>query len=480
MEEEKKEIRTRFAPSPTGELHIGAARTSLFNYVLAKKNKGKFIFRIEDTDKKKIKEKYIKRQYEDLVWLGLKPDESFAQKGPFGPYRQSQRLEKYFKYLQRLLSEKKAYYCFCSSHELNEEKENYIKEKGRKNYQYSRKCLNLTKDQIDSLLSKKKNYLIRLYINRERNYEFYDLLRGKIIFKGSDIEDFVLCRSDGLPLMNFVVVIDDYLMKISHVLRGEEHITNTSKQLILYELFNWIPPKFCHIPLILNSGKKKISKSKEKENYFQIIRNLRKLGYLNDAILNYLLFLGWHPKNTNKEIFTLKEAIKCFDIKNLQLHGAIFSIEKLNWYNNYYIKIMKKEMFEEYAWNFLKKAYKLNSEEREWSIKIAYLFRPRLNFFQELVRLSVFFFRIPKKVEVNFELFDFISKNLDRIISLLEKIENWNEVNIKEIVKYTDKSFLPLMREIITNEKKGPSLIEIIYLLGKNETIFRLKQSKNN
>ena len=231
----KNLVRTRFAPSPTGELHSGGVRTALFCYLWAKKNQGQFILRIEDTDRERNQEVFVENQYKDLCWLGLKPDESPFQSGEHSPYRQSERLGIYQKYIDRLIQEKKAYYCFCSREELVSEKEEYIKISQRGNYQYSRKCLNLTEPEIKSRLQEKKEYLVRFQVNRKKSYEFSDLVRGKVIFQGCDIEDFIIFRSNGMPTYHLAVVIDDYLMKISHVLRGEEHLSNTGKQLALYE-----------------------------------------------------------------------------------------------------------------------------------------------------------------------------------------------------------------------------------------------------
>ena len=256
MENKGELVRTRFAPSPTGELHIGGARTVLFNYLLAKQNKGQFILRIEDTDTKRNQEEFVNSLYEDLLWLGLKPDESIFQEGNYGPYRQTQRLEIYQKYINKLIQEKKVYYCFCSPEELIQEKENYIKREGKSNYQYSRKCLQLNEEEINHSSSKKSPYVLRLKVSQEKNYFFHDLVRGEISFQGKDIEDFILFRQNGIPNYNFACVIDDYLMKISHVLRGEEHLSNTGKQLVLYEALEWKPPLFGHISIILNKEKK--------------------------------------------------------------------------------------------------------------------------------------------------------------------------------------------------------------------------------
>jgi len=232
----KKElVRTRFAPSPTGELHIGGARTALFCYLWAKKNQGQFILRIEDTDTKRNQEEFVNNLYQDLLWLDIKPDESVFQLGDYGPYRQTQRLAIYKKYIQSLLAKKKAYYCFCSPEELAQEKEQFIKQNGRSNYQYSRKCLQLSEKEVRSFLYQQVPYVLRLKIPQEKNYSFQDLVRGEVNFAGKDIEDFVLFRQNGIPNYNFACVVDDYLMKVSHVLRGEEHLSNTGKQLVLYE-----------------------------------------------------------------------------------------------------------------------------------------------------------------------------------------------------------------------------------------------------
>jgi nondiscriminating glutamyl-tRNA synthetase len=230
-------IRTRFAPSPTGELHIGGVRTALFNYLLTHQKRGQFIFRVEDTDQERSKEEFMVKQYQDLDWLGLQPDESVFQGGSCGPYRQIQRLPIYQKYVKPLIQTKKAYYCFCSSAELAIEKAEYIRKTHRQNYQYSRKCLSLTENQITTLLQNKKEYLIRFQVSRQKSYQFKDLVRGQVVFQGRDIEDFVIYRSNGLPTFYLAVVVDDYLMRITHVLRGEEHLTNTAKQLVLGEAF---------------------------------------------------------------------------------------------------------------------------------------------------------------------------------------------------------------------------------------------------
>nr|CAG8459925.1 1256_t:CDS:2 [Entrophospora candida] len=234
----KEEYGTYAAWLNIRELHVGGARTALFNYLFAKQNEGRFILRIEDTDVVRNQEEFINKQYQDLIWLGIKPDESVFEKGEYGPYRQTERLDIYQKYIEKLLVEKKAYYCFCSREELEKEREKYLVENQRGNYQYSRKCLELESVRIKSLLQNQKEYVIRYRVPREKKYQLKDLVRGQVNFRGQDIEDFVICRSNGMPLLNFSVVVDDYSMEISHVLRAEEHLPNTAKQLVLYEAFD--------------------------------------------------------------------------------------------------------------------------------------------------------------------------------------------------------------------------------------------------
>ncbi|KLL02240.1 MAG: glutamyl-tRNA synthase [Mycoplasmataceae bacterium RC_NB112A] len=455
--------RTRFAPSPTGELHIGGVRTALFNYLLAKQNQGQFIFRVEDTDQERSREDFIFKQHQDLCWLGLKPDESVFNPGTCGPYRQTQRLPIYQKYVNQLIQTKKAYYCFCSMAELAAEKDEYIQKIHRKNYQYSRKCLSLTEDQISLFLQTKKEYLIRFRVPRQNVYRLNDSVRGSVVFRGQDIEDFVIYRSNGLPTFYFAVVIDDYLMQITHVLRGEEHLTNTAKQLVICQALGWNPPLFAHLSTIVNSEGKKMSKRDEKTNQFQNVYQLREKGYLPDAVINYLLLLGWNPK-TSQEFFSLSEAIKKFNLTGLQSHGAAFNIEKLNWFNRHYIQQLSETEYTEPAWQFLSTHYNLKPEKREWINQIALLFKPHLDCFHKLIDLSWFFFQAPPFLR---------EPNLSFLKKELSELTTWEEATISPVLK-KNRSWLPNLRQKLTGEKTGPELIKIIVLLGKEETLARI------
>lgn len=470
-------VRTRFAPSPTGELHIGGARTALFSYLLAKQNHGQFLLRIEDTDAQRNQEEFVNNLYEDLLWLGLKPDESIFQVGDYGPYRQTARLEIYREYINKLIQKKKAYYCFCSPEELAQEKEEYIKKNEKSNYQYSRKCLQLNEKEISVLQQKNTPYVLRLQVPREKNYSFSDLVRGEINFQGQDIEDFVLFRQNGMPNFNFACVVDDYLMKISHVLRGEEHLSNTGKQLVLYEAFGWQPPLFGHLSLILNRQKKKLSKRDPETSQWQLIKQLREKGYLPVAIVNYLLFLGWHP-GTTEEFFSLAKATEIFNYKNLHARGAVYSLEKLNWYNNCYLQKLDDNEFHDYAWKELKKHYDLAEEKKAWVKEVVSLLRTQLNYFQELGELTKYFFQRPSKMEINSEEISWLSG----LKKDFEKLTKWEEEKIKDVLKNSannsqapKKDFFLLVRKVLTGENKGPELVKIIFLLGKIEIEQRLK-----
>jgi nondiscriminating glutamyl-tRNA synthetase len=284
--------RLRFAPSPTGDLHIGGARTALFNFLLAKKEGGSFIIRVEDTDKKRSEDKFMLNQYEDIKWLGLIEDESVFRGGDFGPYKQTQRIEIYKNFYEQLLKEGNAYFCFCTIEELTKEKEEYFKREGKENYKYSRKCLRKSNNEINELLENKEAYVVRLKIDEKKKYSFKDLVRKEVIFEGKDIEDFIIVKQSGVPSYNFACVIDDHLMRISHVLRGEEHLSNTGKQIALYNYFKWQEPLFGHISIILNEERKKLSKRDAEKGQLQIIKQIRENGYLPEAVVNYILLLG--------------------------------------------------------------------------------------------------------------------------------------------------------------------------------------------
>lgn len=331
-----KPIRVRIAPSPTGPLHIGTARTALFNYLFAKRFKGKFILRIEDTDLERSDPKYEKDIIKGLKWLGIIWNEGPDINGKFGPYRQSERLETYEKYIKQLLNREEAYYCYCTEEELEKERKEMLT-KGLPP-KYSGKCRDLTEEQQKELEKQGRGSIVR-FKTPKKILKFKDLIRRDLEFDTDLIGDFSLAKvcPDGrhIPLYNFAVVIDDYLMKISHVIRGEDHIPNTPKQILIQEALGLLQPEYAHLPLILNPDRTKLSK-----RYAPVsITDYQKQGYLPEALNNFIVLLGWNPKTT-KEIFSMKELEKEFTLEGVQKGGAVFNLKRLDWINGYYIRKM--------------------------------------------------------------------------------------------------------------------------------------------
>lgn len=345
-----KPIRTRMAPSPTGEIHIGSLRTGLYAFAMAKQSGGQFLLRIEDTDQKRLVEGSGERALKTFKDFGLVYDEGPDVGGEYGPYIQTERLNIYQKYIKELLDKGHAYYCFCTEDRLKEVRE--IQKAAKKVPKYDRHCLNLTKEEIDENLKKGLPYVIRLRLPDRENITFDDLIRGKITFNTQDLDDQVLIKSNGIPTYHFAVVVDDHLMKITHVVRAEEWISSTPKHILLYRYFGWEAPAFAHLTVLLDpSHPGKMSKRHGSVFAQQFIEE----GYLPEALLNFLMLLGWNP-GTNQEIFSLSEFIKVFSIKHLHKKAAVFDRKKLDYFNGVYIRALDDSKFKEYFKKFLPQA----------------------------------------------------------------------------------------------------------------------------
>ena len=329
----EKEIRTRYAPSPTGPFHIGGARTALFNYLFAKKHNGKFILRIEDTDKERSKKEFETQLMDNLKWLGMNWDEGPEMKGPYDPYRQSERNDIYKKYLQKLIDEGHAYHCFCSKEEVEAQKQ-YLMSIGEAPV-YTGKCRDLDKETVEKYLKEGKKSVIRFKTPHNRKVVFDDLIRGEIEVDTSTMGDFVIAKDFDNYLYNFTCVVDDIDMAINYVIRGEDHIPNTPKQILLIEALGFDVPKYAHLSLILGADRKKMSKRDGKTSINEYID----AGYLPEALINFIAFLGWNP-GTEKEIYTMDGLIEDFSLEKIQKAGAIFNIDKLDWINGLYIRKM--------------------------------------------------------------------------------------------------------------------------------------------
>lgn len=460
----EKEIRTRYAPSPTGRLHLGGARTALFNYLYAKNQKGKFILRIEDTDLARNLKEGSENQLNGLNWLGISPDISYQKEDQYGPYLQSKRLDIYQKYIDILLQKKLAYKCYCTKEEL-EESAKKQKAKGIKAVKYDRKCFH------NPLVKKGINPVIRLYVEENQKLIWNDLVRGKIEIPSSSLGDFVILKSDGMPTYNFANVIDDHLMKITDVFRGEEHISNTGKQLYLYKLFNWEPPRFAHLTVIVNNENKKLSK--RDESVVQFIDSYKKLGYLPEAVFNFLSLLGWSP-NTEEEIFSKAKLIEIFDVNRFSKSPSQFNYPKLKWTNNYYIKKLNLSKLKEFLIPFIEKNdlifLKDNLDE------ILLLFQAQLREGIEIKNLVKIFTIFPNWKNLQYK---FNEKEINLIKDFLiesKKIE-FTDLNIENLIKrlgikfdLKGKNLMHPLRLAFTGKEQGPSLIKTIQIYGKEKT----------
>lgn len=470
-------VRLRYAPSPTGYLHIGGARTALFNYLFAKHYNGDFIVRIEDTDLERNIDDGITNQLDNLRWLGIQIDETVDDEGKFGPYKQTERLEIYLKYAEQLITKKFAYYCFCTPEQLEKSRENQINS-GVSAPIYLGQCWKLEQKIITDNIMNNVKRTIRLKIPSNKEYIVRDLVRQDVTFNSNDIGDFVIIKSNQVATYNFAVVIDDYLMQITHVLRGEEHLSNTPKQLLIYELFGWKSPEFGHLTLIINTERKKLSK--RDGNVVQFISQYRNLGYLPEALFNFFALLGWSP-DVEEEIFSKNELIKNFNYKRFSKAPSMFDINKLNWMNGQYIKKLPVEALYRLCKPFLDKAYNLKLYDVHWIKKVISIYQNELLYGEKIIDLTKLFF--DSKHQFSQDGSNYIKKNqlqlvIEQFLQKIIKLKKWNENEIKLVINdvknTTNKSgkllFMPIRFAISQNEH-GPDLIKIIFLLGKEKVI---------
>jgi len=493
------QVRVRMAPSPTGHLHIGTARTALFNYLFAKKYNGSFVLRIEDTDLERSKKEYEEEIIDGFKWLGINWSEGPGEGGEYGPYYQSKRQKIYSKYIQKLLEEDKAYYCFCSKEEL----------KARKEYQmsigeptiYSGKCRDLSDKDVKKYLAEKKPFIIRLK-NPNKKIIFNDLIRGKIEFDSSLFGDFSIAKDIDSPLYNLACVIDDFEMKITHIIRGEDHISNTPKQILIEEVLGFPQPKFAHIPLILGPDKSKLSKRHGTTS----ISEYRENGYLPETIINFIALLSWNP-GTEREIFSMPSLIKEFSIEKIQKSGAIFNIDKLDWMNGFYIreksiKKLTEECIPYLIKNDLIKAefefdslpgefYEIVETKEKISLKkiekIIGLYQERLKKLSEIAELTHYFFK--KNLDYDKELLrwkDMEDKEIKNVFKKLKKLlskikpENWTEKHLTDtLMTEADKmenrgQMLWPLRVALTGEKASAGPFEVAAILDKEKTLERI------
>ncbi|NGP46716.1 glutamate--tRNA ligase [Bacillaceae bacterium SIJ1] len=478
-------VRVRYAPSPTGHLHIGNARTALFNYLFARSQNGEFVIRIEDTDIKRNVEGGEENQLAYLKWLGIDWDEGIDKPGKYGPYRQSERDDIYKEYYETLLNNGHAYYCYCTEEELEQERE---AQRARNEMpRYSGKCRHLTEEDRHAHEKEGRQPSIRFKVPEGEVIRFKDLVKDEVTFETDGIGDFVIGKKSGGPTYNFAVAVDDHLMEISHVLRGDDHISNTPKQIMLYNALGWDVPIFGHMTLIVNENRKKLSK--RDESIIQFIEQYDALGYLPEALFNFITLLGWSPQG-EEELFTREELIDIFDPARLSTSPAVFDTQKLAWMNNQYMKNADFETVVQKTLPHLIKAgllpEEMDNETQQWARELIALYQNQLSYGAEIVDVSQLFFQ--KELQYDDEAKDVLSgEQVPEVMQAfkeeLTSLEDFAPAEIKAAIKRVQKTtghkgkklFMPI-RVAVTGQTHGPELPESIHLLGRETAVHRLNE----
>jgi len=460
-------IRTRAAISPTGFPHIGTIYQVLFDFAYAKKHKGKFIVRIEDTDRVRFVKEAEKKVYEALDWFNLVEDESPRKEGRYGPYRQSERLSIYKKLAEELIEKGQAYYCFCSKERLEEVRKK--KQAEGKIPMYDKCCRNLSKEKVNDW-KEKKSWVIRLKVPENTKIIVKDEIRGTIEFNSNEIDDQVLLKSDSYPTYFLAVTVDDHLMKITHMVRGEEWLPSSPKIILIYDYFKWEKPYFIHTPVIRNPDKSKFSKRQGHTN----VSWYQEQGYLPEAILNYLSLMGWsHPEG--KDIFSLEEFINLFDFKDIKPVGPIFDLKKLEWMNGEYLRKSQNSNLKTQIWEFYDKKYSAELIE-----KTIPLIKERIKKLSDYLPLCEFFFQPPATYEVTFSATADLLKSIYDSLSLIKEwkvnIIGQQMQNLAKELNVKNSEFFMILRVVMTGKKISPPLNESMEILGKDESLKRIKK----
>lgn len=478
------EVRVRFAPSPTGYLHIGGARTALFNWLFAHKMGGKLILRIEDTDTERLKEDSVSQILTSLKWLGINWDEGPEVGGDCGPYYQSERLDIYKKYAEQLLAEGKAYYCFCTPADLEAQRE---KQRAAKQpFRYARTCRDLSKEEVEQRIAAGESYSVRVKIPLEGTITVHDLIHGDVTFNMDQFDDFVIVKSNGMPTYNFAVVVDDHLMGMTHVLRAEEHLSNTPKQLLIYEALGWEQPKFGHMPMILAPDRSKLSKRHGATS----VEEFRSQGYLAEAIVNYLTLLGWGPGD-ERELFTLNETVDLFELEQMSKKAAIYDTKKLTWMNGQYLSELPLEKILPEAKAFFIKDGLVTEDwftaHEEYFAKLVDVVRVRVKTLQEVADASTYFFKDITEYDAKGVAKHFKPESvaiLEQCIAAIEADDVYDlattEAAYNKIAADNDLSLGKVIhptRLALTGRTVSPGMFDVMVLLGKEKTLNRLHKA---
>ncbi|HTX18008.1 MAG TPA: glutamate--tRNA ligase [Bacteroidota bacterium] len=472
------EIRTRFAPSPTGFLHVGGLRTALYNYLFARKNGGTFVLRIEDTDQSRKVPGAVENLIETLEWGGIRYDEGPGREGDVGPYIQSQRITLYQQYAHRLVEEGKAYYCFCSADRLKELRAKQLAAKQATSY--DRHCRNLSGEEVRALLKSGVPYVVRMKIPLAGALTFDDLIRGQVTISYENIDDQVILKSDGYPTYHLAVVVDDHCMKISHVIRGEEWLPSTPKHVILFGYLGWDPPKFAHLPLLLNPDRSKLSKRQGDV----AVEDYRTRGYLNEALVNFVALLGWNPGD-EREIFSLEDLTKEFSLERVNSSGAVFNVEKLDWMNAEHLRQMpEQELLNLLKLQLASSRFKDLKFEDSYLLGVIRAMRERVTFVKEFESKSPYFFEAPQTYDS-----DVVKKRwkpesggyLKKLATTFAGLEKTDKEALEgalhgaaEALGVGNGELIHPLRLAVSGTGSGPGLYDILSVLGKKETLRRI------
>ena len=472
------EVRTRFAPSPTGYMHLGNLRTALYTYLFARRNGGKFILRIEDTDQEREVPGAVELIYKSLATAGLTHDEGPDVGGPCGPYVQSERRDLYLPYAKQLVESGHAYYCFCTKERLDEARAEA--ERRGETFKYDKHCLHLSKEEIQRRLDAGEPYVIRQNVPTEGKAGFDDVIYGHVEVDCDTLDDSVLIKADGLPTYNFANVVDDHLMGITHVMRGNEYLSSAPKYNLLYEAFGWEPPKYVHLTPVMANAQRKLSKRKGDPSFEDLLNQ----GYLTEAIINYLVLLGWSPRG-EREFYTLKELEQVFDLEGLSKSPSIFDTVKLNWFNAEYIRKLTPEDYLERATPWLNQV--LDPQKFDYR-RLGELLQSRTEVFNQLPEMVGFLAELPEfsaELYVNKKQKSTLESSvraLELVRPVLESISDWTEAELHDRVMAVipdsgmkNGQVLWPLRIAISGRMSTPGgAFEIAYLLGKDETLRRV------
>ncbi len=479
-------VRVRFAPSPTGELHIGGVRTALFNWLFARNQGGKMILRIDDTDQQRSSEKFLKTILDSMQWLGLDWDEGPRKGGPFSPYYQMQRLPLYQQELEKLLDSGDAYCCFCTPEELARQKE--LNTRRGLPPRYSGTCRNLSAEEVEEKKKSGQSFVIRLKVPEKGETIVNDLIRGRVTFENKIFDDFIIIKSDGIPTYNFASTLDDAMMEITHVIRAEEHLSNTPRQQIICQILGLEVPVYAHVPMILAPDHSKLSKRHGATS----VQEYRDMGILPEALINYLALLGWSPGG-DKEIMLLDEMIALFSLDKVGKDASIYDLKKLTWLNSHYLRTKEKGLIGKMALPFLQEKRIISAvqteDEQKYLEEAVDLVREKVKTLEEVADAAIYFFSEDFPYDEEGVAKHFKGANtlpvMDEIINALEDAVPFQKDNIKLKLKTLGSSLkLPLskinlpIRMAITGRTMGPDLFDTMILLGKEKVIKRINKAK--